>query len=317
MATDVDGNANLIARTYPELTQVSGASPPPRRSLMWLSGTSVAAPVVAGAAAVLLQANPGLTPALVKAMLQYTAEPLPTASVLEQGTGQVNLEGAVRLAQALRKDIGPALARGRLKAGDNLLAAGRTPPQPRSTIGGRTFDWSGIAFAGGNRLVSGNALFEQWQPVYEPGLTWARQFVVRSHAVTPAGRRPAALAEGWLGAYVETAAAPQGLLGPGVRLLDLLAASPAPAVAARVLVTPVTQLAARVRAGVGVALANGLRGERAVQVRRGRRLRAEPGLHHHRRLHPHRGVHPHRRLHPDRRLHHHRGLHHHRRLHHH
>jgi Flp pilus assembly protein TadD len=51
---------------------------------------------VAGAAAVLLQANPGLTPALVKAMLQYTAEPLPTASLLEQGTGQVNLEGAVR-----------------------------------------------------------------------------------------------------------------------------------------------------------------------------------------------------------------------------
>jgi subtilisin family serine protease len=44
--------------------------------LMQLSGTSVSAPVVAGAAALMLQANPGLSPPLIKAILQYTATPL-------------------------------------------------------------------------------------------------------------------------------------------------------------------------------------------------------------------------------------------------
>ncbi|HYM22694.1 MAG TPA: S8 family peptidase, partial [Vicinamibacterales bacterium] len=63
-----------------------------------LSGTSMAAPVVSGSVALMLQANPNLTPNLIKAILQYTAQPYPGYSPLRQGAGFVNTLGAVRLA---------------------------------------------------------------------------------------------------------------------------------------------------------------------------------------------------------------------------
>jgi serine protease AprX len=66
---------------------------------MSLSGTSMAAPVVSGTVALMLQANPNLTPNLVKAILQYTAEFRKGYSPLEQGAGFLNTLGAVRLAK--------------------------------------------------------------------------------------------------------------------------------------------------------------------------------------------------------------------------
>jgi serine protease AprX len=63
-----------------------------------LSGTSMAAPVVSGTVALMLQANPNLTPNLVKAILQYTAEQYAGYSPLRQGAGFLNSLGAVGLA---------------------------------------------------------------------------------------------------------------------------------------------------------------------------------------------------------------------------
>jgi hypothetical protein len=65
-----------------------------------LSGTSMAAPVVTGTVALMMQANPALTPNLVKAILQYTAEHKSRYDALTQGGGFLNARGAVQLAKS-------------------------------------------------------------------------------------------------------------------------------------------------------------------------------------------------------------------------
>jgi subtilisin family serine protease len=65
-----------------------------------LTGTSMSAPVVSGTIALMLQANPALTPNAVKAILQYTAERRDGYNALTQGGGFLNARGAVDLARA-------------------------------------------------------------------------------------------------------------------------------------------------------------------------------------------------------------------------
>jgi serine protease AprX len=68
---------------------------------MRLNGTSMAAPVVAGAAALMLQANPALSSHTVKAVIQYTAQRLAGFDIMSQGAGELNVPGAVRLAKLI------------------------------------------------------------------------------------------------------------------------------------------------------------------------------------------------------------------------
>jgi serine protease AprX len=109
-----------------------GTVPTATEPYLSLTGTSMASPVVSGTIALMLQANPTLTPNLVKAILQYTAESKRRYDSLTQGGGFLNARGAVELARAL--------------AGGEPLATSRQNDPTR---------WSGHIVWGNHRLGSG------------------------------------------------------------------------------------------------------------------------------------------------------------------
>jgi serine protease AprX len=80
---------------------LNGTVPTSYLPYLSLTGTSMAAPVVAGTVALMLQANESLTPNAVKAILQYTAQIYPGYDALTEGAGFLNARGAVELAQYL------------------------------------------------------------------------------------------------------------------------------------------------------------------------------------------------------------------------
>ena len=67
-----------------------------------LSGTSMASPETAGVVALILQADPALTPAQVRMVLQITARPIAGAPFYKQGYGYTDASGAVDLAESLK-----------------------------------------------------------------------------------------------------------------------------------------------------------------------------------------------------------------------
>jgi serine protease AprX len=78
---------------------LNGTVPVGYQPYLSLTGTSQATPVVSGTVALMLQANPALTPNAVKAILQYTAQPYAGYDALTQGAGFLNALGAIQLAR--------------------------------------------------------------------------------------------------------------------------------------------------------------------------------------------------------------------------
>ena len=108
-----------LTTTYPErLVSGQGAS-----TFIEMSGTSMAAAVVSGTAALVLDANPALTPAEVKLALQVTSSRVAGAGLIEAGAGSVNAVAAVDLV-----------------TGSGLLVL------PNTTIAGQTISSSGITY---------------------------------------------------------------------------------------------------------------------------------------------------------------------------
>jgi serine protease AprX len=79
---------------------LSGTVKTANKPYLSLTGTSMASPIVAGTVALMLQANPRLTPNLVKAIIEYTAQDY-KYDALTQGAGFLNTKGAVDLARFL------------------------------------------------------------------------------------------------------------------------------------------------------------------------------------------------------------------------
>ncbi|MEN3337928.1 MAG: serine protease AprX [Acidobacteriota bacterium] len=105
-----DGSS-LLFTTHPQ-ARLWGTVNTVTQPYLSLSGTSMSAPVVAGTVALMLQANPALTPNLVKAILQYTAEHRSGYDDLTQGAGFLNARGAVQLAKSFAADPNaPAVAK--------------------------------------------------------------------------------------------------------------------------------------------------------------------------------------------------------------
>ncbi|HEX8336102.1 MAG TPA: S8 family serine peptidase [Pyrinomonadaceae bacterium] len=159
---DAAAEGNYLLMNNPALDAgVSGAD---ARRMMYLNGTSMATPAVAGAAALMLQANPTLTPNLVKTLLMYTAQQLAGANLLEQGAGELNVEGAVRVARLVRRDLSALTP-----LGAPLLVSTAVPPAPQTTIAGETFTWSqGIILEHG--YATGPELVSKYQKIYGLGV---------------------------------------------------------------------------------------------------------------------------------------------------
>jgi subtilisin family serine protease len=104
-----------------------------------LSGTSMATPVVSGTVALMLEANPDLTPNAVKALLQYTAQVIPDAHALSQGAGMLNAKGAIRLAEYFQRPT-------------------RHYPQEFDVIAGEQVAWAEHVIWGNYRVTGGNLL---------------------------------------------------------------------------------------------------------------------------------------------------------------
>jgi len=129
----------------------------PYKPYLSLTGTSMAAPVVAATVSLMLEANPSLTPNAVKAILQYTAQTLPDLSPLAEGAGLVNARGALRLARFFARpqnSLGPT----------NDMIAGQSIDWARHLVWGNYRVTGGVPMPGGSAWATNVVWGEKYTP---------------------------------------------------------------------------------------------------------------------------------------------------------
>ena len=150
------------------------------------SGTSQAAAVVSGAAALILQQHPGLSPDQVKWLLMRTAKPLKDAPAGDQGAGLIDVEKAVETKPAnipsVRQDWPRSTGTGSLelaRGGEHVEHEGVILRGEEDIFGDR-FDaerwseaaWSGRSWSGGE-WMGAPWTGRSWSSDGWAGMTWA------------------------------------------------------------------------------------------------------------------------------------------------
>jgi serine protease AprX len=91
----LEAQRSYLSRTFPQW-HIAGTS---RNAYMRLSGTSMAAAVVSGGAALLLSANPSLSPAQVRIALQMGARYMSDGGLIGSGAGCVNFAQSLKVSE--------------------------------------------------------------------------------------------------------------------------------------------------------------------------------------------------------------------------
>ncbi|MGC2248812.1 MAG: S8 family serine peptidase [Terriglobales bacterium] len=160
---------NIVPTSYYQTGGTSAASP-----YFILSGTSMAAPAVSGAVALLLEAQPGLTPDQVKARLMKTAyKTFPQSStytdpatgitytdqydVFTVGAGYLDIQAALQ-----STDVSTGLAKSPVVRYDPTTRSVYFVNDNFAVWGGNSPAWSSFAVWGENEFVGDGSQFAVW-----------------------------------------------------------------------------------------------------------------------------------------------------------
>ena len=156
-AMSQEPNSNLATQYPDRVIQPVSSNAAPYKYFNY-SGTSFAAPIVAGTVALMLEANRSLSPLLAKAVLLRTAQMLPgysskPQSLVSQGAGEVNVAAAVEMARAIVPNAQ------HLKAGDHIFGGNETLDSLS-----KSFSFGGQTVAASSRVLYADGVLFVNQP---------------------------------------------------------------------------------------------------------------------------------------------------------